>query len=69
MSGRGEEVCGNVREALGETKLQELGKVVERHLLGDARAGEREGYAGARGANNVERLGGVTSSAHPCIGI
>lgn len=54
---------------MGETKLQELGKVVERHLLGDARAGEREGYAGARGANNVERLGGVTSSAHPCIGI
>lgn len=48
---------------MGEIKLQEAEKVVEGHLLGDATKGCR----GALRANDVERLGEFTSSAHPCI--
>lgn len=55
---RGEEACSNVKEALGEIKLQEVGNVVEGCLPGDAGVGETKGDAGALGANNVERLRG-----------
>lgn len=53
-----------MKEALGEIKFQEVGKVVEGHLLGAARIGETEGYTGSRLCGKAE---GFTSSAHPCV--
>lgn len=53
-----------MKEALGEIKIKEAGKVVEGRLLAADRAGETEGYTGSRQCGETK---GFTSSAHPCV--
>lgn len=53
-----------MKEALGDIKFKEVGKVVEGRLLGAARTGETEGYSGSRQCGEDE---GFTSSTHACL--
>lgn len=55
-----------MKEALGDEAPRDWkGRDI---FLSDARVGKAEGYAGALGANSVERLAkGLTSSAHPYV--
>lgn len=53
-----------MKEALGEIKFKEVGKVVEGRLLGVARTGETEGYTRSRQCGKTEEF---TSSTHTCL--